>query len=123
MRKELRKKDHGKILFSDEKYFSLEGVFNRQNECVYAASQQDADERGGINQKTKYPKRSMVWLGACKNGLTSPIIFKPGETLSHENYIEVVLPHAQAEGQRPLGDDFIYQQGNVIPHTHKKSLA
>ncbi|CAF3447743.1 unnamed protein product [Rotaria sp. Silwood2] len=27
-----------------------------------------------------------------------PIIFKPGETLSHENYIEVVLPYAQFEG-------------------------
>ncbi|CAF3422818.1 unnamed protein product, partial [Rotaria sp. Silwood2] len=44
----------------------------------------------------------MVWLGASKNGLTTPIIFKPGETLIHTNYFEVVLPHAQAEGERLL---------------------
>ena len=44
---------------------------------------------------SKYPKRIMVWLIASKNGFMSSIIFKPGETLSHENYIDVVLPHAQ----------------------------
>ncbi len=62
-------------------------------------------------------------MGACRNGLTSPIIFKPGETLSHENYIDVVLPHARSEGKRLLGDDFIYQQDNARPHVHRMSLA
>ncbi|CAF4957938.1 unnamed protein product, partial [Rotaria socialis] len=65
----------------------------------------------------------MVWLGACKEGLTTPIIFKPGETLTHKNYIDIVLPHALAEGQRLLGEDFIYQQDNATPHTHKDSLT
>jgi hypothetical protein len=62
----------------------------------------------------------MVWLGASKKGLTSPIIFKPGETLSHENYIEAVLPHAQSEGQQLLGDDFIYQQDNACIHIRER---
>ncbi|CAF2837225.1 unnamed protein product [Rotaria sp. Silwood2] len=115
--------DHGKILFTDEKYFSLEGVFNRQNECVYAVSREEADKQGGIKHQAKYPKRIMVWLGASKNGLTSPIIFTPGETLSHKNYIEVVLPHAQSEGSRLLDDDFIFQQDNATPHIHNESLA
>lgn len=123
VRKELRKRDHGQILFTDEKYFSLEGVFNRQNERVYAVSREDADQQGGINQTSKYPKRIMIWLGASKNGLTSPIIFQPGETLSHENYINVVLPHARVEGERLLGTDFIYQQDNATPHVHRKSLT
>jgi hypothetical protein len=60
VRKFLRKEDHGKILFSDEKYFSVEGVFNRQNELVYAASRLEADEQGGINERSKYPKRIMI---------------------------------------------------------------
>jgi hypothetical protein len=89
-------------LFTDEKYFSLEGVFNRQNERAYAVNRSEADEQGGISQKSKYPKRI---------------------TLSHQNYIEVVLPHAKSEDERLLGDDFIYQQANATPHTHKKSLA
>ncbi|CAF1428140.1 unnamed protein product, partial [Rotaria sp. Silwood1] len=123
VRKFLRKEDHRKILFTDEKYFSVEGVFNRKNERVYAVSRLEADEQGGINEKSKYSKRIMVWLGASKNGLTSPIIFEPGETLSHKNYIEVLLPHAQSEGERLLGEDFIYQQDNATPHVHRKSLA
>ncbi len=53
----------------------------------------------------------------------SPIISKPGKTLSHENYIETVLLHAQYEGERLLGDDFIYQQDNVMPHTHQGLFA
>jgi hypothetical protein len=65
----------------------------------------------------------MIWLGASENGLTSPIIFKHGETLSHENYIEIVLPYAQPKGERLLGDDFIYQPDNVTFHTHQESLA
>ena len=60
VRKSLRKTDDSKILFTDEKYFSLEGIFNRQNERVYAASRQEADAQGGIHEKTKYPKRIMV---------------------------------------------------------------
>ncbi len=73
--------------------------------------------------KTKYPKRIILWLGASKNDLKSPIIFEPDETLSHKNYIEVVLPHTQSEGKRLLGDDFIYQQDNATPHTHQELLT
>ncbi|CAF4492964.1 unnamed protein product, partial [Rotaria sp. Silwood2] len=123
VRKSLRKKDHRKILFTDDKYFGLNGIFNRQNDRVYTPSRQEADEHGGIRQISKFTKRIMVWLGACKNGLTTPIIFAPGETLTHSNYVEVVLPHGLAEDRRLLGDDFIYQQDNATPHTHKNSLA
>ncbi|CAF2096163.1 unnamed protein product [Rotaria magnacalcarata] len=123
VRKSLRKKDHGLILFTDEKYFGMDGIYNRQNDRVYASSPQEVDGHGGIHRLSKFPKRIMVWLGACKEGLTAPIIFKPGDTLTHKNYIDIVLPHALAEGQRLLGEDFIYQQDNATPHTHKDSLT
>ncbi|CAF4646770.1 unnamed protein product [Rotaria magnacalcarata] len=122
-RKSLRKKDHGLILFTDEKYFGMDGIYNRQNERVYASSRQEADAHGRIHRLSKFPKLIMVWLGACKEGLTTPIIFKPGETLTHKSYIDIVLPHALAESQRLLGEDFIYQQDNATPHTHKDSLT
>jgi hypothetical protein len=96
---------------------------NRQSERVYAVSRLEAGEQQDINQKAKYPKRVIMWLGASKSGLKSPIIFKPGETLSYENYIEIVRPHAQSEGQRLLGDDFIYQEDNATPHIHQELLA
>lgn len=122
VRRSMRKEDQEKILFTDEKYFSLEGVFNRRNECVYAVSREEADNHEGIREETKYPRKIMVWLGASKHGLTSPVFFEPGETLSHSTYIDVVLPHAQSEGSDLFEDDFIFQQDNVTPHTHHKSL-
>ncbi|CAM2729276.1 unnamed protein product [Rotaria socialis] len=75
------------------------------------------------SRRPSFQKKLMVWLAASKNGLSLPIIFEPGETLTHENYIEIVLPHALSEGQRLLGDNFIYQQDNATPHKHKDSIA
>jgi len=94
VRKNLRIEDHRKILFTDEKYFSMDGIYNRQNDRVYAANRDKADEHEVIMQLSKFPKQIMVWLGASKNGLTHPIIFEPDQTLAHENYIDVVLPRA-----------------------------
>ena len=91
-----------------KKYFLVEGVFNRQNERIFAASRLSGSEQGSIKQKSKYSKRLMVWLDASKSGLVSPIIFKSGEILSHKNYIEIIFLHAQSAGERLLGDDFIF---------------
>jgi hypothetical protein len=38
-----------------QKYFRLKGVFNHQNERVYAVSGLESDEQGGINQNANYP--------------------------------------------------------------------
>ena len=99
VRREFRKEDHRRILFCDEKYFSEEDVFKRQNERVDAVDRQDADQHSGIREKSKYSKTIIVCFGACRNSLRAPIIFKPGQILSHENSISVVLPHAQFEGR------------------------
>ena len=48
----------------------------------------------------------VLWLAASKNPLSIPIVFEPGETLTDENYTEIVLPHAPVEGGRLLSDDF-----------------
>ena len=66
-----------------------------------AVSPEATDKEGGIKRQIKYPKRVMVLLSSSKCGLTSPIVFKLGETLSH-NYTEVVLLHAPSEGERLL---------------------
>lgn len=76
VRKELRKRDHGQIMCTDENFCSLEGVFNRQNERVDAVSREDADRGAGINQRSNYPRRTMIWLGVSKNGFASLIIYQ-----------------------------------------------
>ena len=76
VRTELRKRDHGQLMFTDGKYCSLEAAFQRQNERVDSVSREDADRGTGINQRSKYPRRIMIWLGASINGLTSLIIYQ-----------------------------------------------
>ncbi|CAF4765090.1 unnamed protein product, partial [Rotaria magnacalcarata] len=38
------------ILFSDEKRFDLDGMYNRQNERIYAATRDEADEKGAVHR-------------------------------------------------------------------------
>ncbi|CAF4919357.1 unnamed protein product, partial [Rotaria socialis] len=61
----------------------------------------------------------MIWFAISKNGCYIPIIFQPGETLTHKNYIEIVVPHAVSEGRRLLSDGFIYSK-ITQPHTSAK---
>lgn len=82
-----------RILFSDEKLFHIDGVYDAQNDRVWAVDRADADLRGGIKQKRKCPPKVMVWLGACSKGLTLFVIFD-GRTVDHARYIDEVLPVA-----------------------------
>ncbi|CAF3942807.1 unnamed protein product, partial [Rotaria magnacalcarata] len=88
-----RKEDTMRILFSDEKIFDLDGMYNSQNQRIWAASRDEADEKGGIKVKQKFPQKVMVWLGVCSNGVTPLVIFDPG-TVDHAEYIQKVLPVA-----------------------------
>ena len=72
------KDDTKKWLFTDEKFFDLDGIHNSQNDRVWAASREEADRKGGFREKTKYPKKVMVWLGACADGLTTPVMLQNG---------------------------------------------
>ena len=56
VRKNIRKSTERKILFSDEKRFDIDDVYNRQNDRIYAPSHQEADINGGVHGKSKYPQ-------------------------------------------------------------------
>ena len=57
------KEDTKKWLFTDEKNFDLDGIYNSQNDRVWAPSREEADRKGAFHQKTKHPGRVIVWLG------------------------------------------------------------
>ena len=80
-----------KILFSDEKYFNINGVYNCQNDRVWTVNYTDAEETGGIKQTRKHPQKVMVWLGACFKGITPLVILNEG-TVDHAVYIERYFP-------------------------------
>ena len=52
-----RKEDTMKILFSDEKYLDIDGVYNSQNDRVWAVNRIDADERRALNRNESTHKK------------------------------------------------------------------
>ncbi|CAF1504295.1 unnamed protein product [Adineta ricciae] len=112
-----RKVDTMRILFSDEKLFDLDGIYNSQNQRIWAASRDEADEKGGIKMGQKYPQKVMVWLCVCSKGVTPLVIFDRG-TVTHAEYIREVLPVALEYGNKTFGEHWIFQQDGATPHTH-----
>ena len=49
IRTNFRKQETLKILFSDEKTFDIDGVYNTQNDRIWAVNRDEADEKGGIH--------------------------------------------------------------------------
>ena len=60
IRTNFRKEDTLRFLFSDEKIFDIDGVYNSQNEKIWAPSRADTDAKGGIKQIQIFPKKVMV---------------------------------------------------------------
>ncbi|CAM4816947.1 unnamed protein product [Rotaria magnacalcarata] len=111
------KSDITRWLFSDEKYFDLNGVYNNQNDRIWAISREEADKRGAIYETTKFPVKVMVWLGVCSEGLSVPVIFEGG-SMDAQRYIDKVLSIALECGNEMLGEHWTYQQDGARPHIH-----
>lgn len=117
VRTNFRKEETMKILFSDKKFFDIDGVYNSQNDRVWAVDRADADEKGGIQRKRKFPQKVMVWLAACSKGVSPLVILNEG-TVDHAVYIEKVLPVALKYGNKVFGSDWVFQQDGARPHSH-----
>ena len=55
-----RKEDTMETLFSDEKYFDIDGVYNSQNDRVWAVNPADVDEKSDVKQRQKHPEIVMM---------------------------------------------------------------
>ena len=117
VRLNFRKEDTLRMLFSDEKVFDLDGMYNAQNDRIWAVNREEADKRGSIRQKRNFPQKVMIWLGACSKGLIPLIILDEG-TMDHRRYIDEILPVALKYGNEGFGDNWTFQQDDVKPHMH-----
>ena len=117
VRNNFRKEETMRILFSEEKFLDIDGVYNSQNDRVWAVNRANADEKGGIQERRKFPQKVMVWLGVCSKGITLLMTLDDG-TVDHDYYIKRVLPAALKYGNKVFGDDWIFQQDGAMPHQH-----
>ena len=47
-----------RIVFSNEKIFDFDGIYDRENACIWAANREEANRRGGKkNSKENFPKK------------------------------------------------------------------
>ena len=51
-----------RILFSDEKVFELDGIYNSENDRIWAVNREEANRRGGKEQQRNFTQKVMVWL-------------------------------------------------------------
>ena len=116
-----------KILFSDEKMFNIDGIYNSQ-----------MIEYGRLIVQLPIPKvvsgkngsfRKRLWFGSefvlkVYSPLPPPprplVIFEDG-TIDHDRYIKEVLPVALKFGNDMFGTDWTFQQDSAKSHIHAKS--
>lgn len=120
VRHRYRKDETLRILFSDEKMFDINGVYNSQNDRIWAPNRDAANAKGGIKPLQKFPQKVMVWLGACSKGVT-PLVILDNGTVNHTRYIKEVLPVALKYGNEVFGNNWTYQQDSARAHTHNLS--
>ena len=117
LRHNFRKEATLRILFSDEKIFYFDDMYNAQNDRTWAVTREETDKRGGVQQKRKFAQKVMVWLGACSKGLTPLFILDEG-TMDHRRYIDEILPVPIKYGNEGFGDNWTFQQDVAKPHAY-----
>ena len=115
VRTNFRKEDTMRIFLSDEKFFNINGVYNSQNDRVWAIGRDDADKNGDIRQRQRFPQEIVVRLAAFSKVVTPLVIFDQG-TVDHTVYIEKVVPIASKYGNQVFGSDWIFN-GMVLDLT------
>ena len=61
-----------RILFSDEKMFDIDGIYNSQNDRVWAVDCTEGHKKGRIKQKGKFPQKSHSLAGSMfERGITA----------------------------------------------------
>ena len=120
VRTNFRKEDIMKILFSDEKLFDIDGIYNFKNHRIWAVNRAEADVKGCISQIRKFSQKVMAWLESCPKRLTPLVIFE-NRTVDHNCYINEVLPVALKYGNSIFGNDWTFQQDGAKPHFHEKT--
>ncbi|KAJ8962938.1 hypothetical protein NQ314_005655 [Rhamnusium bicolor] len=61
---------HENILFTDEKIFTIEESYNRQNDKIYAHSSEEAKTKIPRVQRGHHPSSVIVWWGVSYQGVT-----------------------------------------------------
>ena len=85
---------HLDILFTDEKLFSVECSFNRQNDRVLCSTSKGISPVARVVKRTQKPASVMVWSGITATGRTPLVFIDQGVKVNTEKYIQDILEGA-----------------------------
>lgn len=106
--------------FSDEKNWTVDMVYNKQNDRFLATKKEDVP----AVYTSKFPAAIMTLGVIGSNGtVMPPVFFKPKERVGSDRYCDVlkkiVIPWMKANDG---GNGFVFQQDSAPAHTAKKTL-
>ena len=112
---------HRKVLFSDEKFFSIEQAHNVQNDRILAPNSSAANKTGRIVTRTQKPAGVMIWAGVSFSGKTDLIFVEQGIKINAQNYVSDILQSVVMPwGQKTYPDQqWVFQQDSAPAHRAK----
>lgn len=115
------KNRHRKIMFTDEKIFTVEESFNKQNDRVYAQSSLQANELVPRVQRGHHPASVMVWWGVAYDGVTKLHFCEKGVKTSAKVYQSDVLEKVVKPLNSTLfkNEPWTFQQDSAPAHKAK----
>lgn len=121
LRRQHARNGHRRILFTDEKIFTVEESFNKQNDRVYAASSRHAAELVPRVQRGHHPASVMVWWGVAYDGVTELHFCEKGVKTSAKVYQNDVLDNVVKPLNSTLfaNKPWVFQQDSAPAHKAK----
>lgn len=107
-----------RILFTDEKLFTVEQSHNHQNDRIWSI---DSPGTSAIVEHRQNPKSVMVWAGICASGKTPLVFVDEGVKINQEVYRRDILEAvALPWAQQHFGDgEWTFQQDSAPAHRAK----
>ena len=108
-----------KILFSDEKLFTIEEVTNSQNDRILSTSVKDIPEEVRFIPKCQKPASVMVCGGISSNSRTNLIFVPSGVKINFKTYRDLILEtEVKSAGHKLFrNSNWIFQQDGAPAHT------
>ena len=107
------------IIFSDEKLFTVEQSYNRQNDRVLGQDICSLPDEDKIVTRKQGPTSVMVWAAASEEG-KSPLVFvNPGVKINAAYYVETILEKGLLPWAKETFENrqYVFQQDGAPVHT------
>ena len=108
-----------RVVFSDEKLFTIEEATNTQNDRILAKTSSSIPEQHLFVSRAQKPSSVMVWAGISAVGRT-PLIFVPsGVKINAATYKELILEPVVKDLSQTMfkNESFLFQQDGAPAHT------